>query len=209
MVSPAYAEFNFDAIDFELNNPISLPLSTSATRKSVVFNGWVSESRNWGTRLHPSATFPTQRYVIEGLGVDGSASVPEFKMNGFMLYCHPDFARALAGTAINGGGTVIDCGGIKLEFDTVAAMATSVRNVVTQYLWRGLHIIGKSWYNWFENIMFRDANSTFSGNADLILENGNHTVDTTNPTPKVNHFKNLKALHTGELDYGILMRSGN
>jgi hypothetical protein len=208
MTSPAYSEFNFDADDFELDDPIVLPLSSVSVRKAVSLKGWLSESRNWGTRLHPSSSFPTERYLIEGIAADGSDEVSEVTIDGFTLYVHPDFARSLSGTALN-GGTAKDVGGIKIEVSFAIKNVISVSNIGTQYLWRGLHLIGKLWYGKFENIMFTDANVNFSGNADLILENGNHTLDSGNPTVKVCHFKNIKALHSGEMDYGILMKSGN
>jgi hypothetical protein len=209
MVSPAYYIFNFDASNFLLENPLIVPLSDANNRKSIRFNGFYEYSRNFGSRLGPTSAFPTQRYYIEGKALDGSDQFPDFAINKFHLYNHPDYARHLNGNALNGGATVKDIGGILLEHSLYQRMSIPVSHISTTYMWRGLHLKGKLWYGTFHDIMFQDANANFSGNADLILENGSHTEDFGNPTVKECHFRNIKSFHSGEMDYGILMKSGN
>lgn len=208
MGTTSYAVFNFDASDYILDDPISIPLSSNSAKRTVIFNGIYSSNRSFGTRMRPSSSFTTERYLIEGIADDGSSEFPDFTINHFLLYNHPDLARSSAGTALNGGATIVDCGGIKLEYSTYNRMSIPINHIFTQYLWRGIHIIGKAWYNAFENIEFTDTNANFSGNADLILENGGHT-EVGNSVAKECHFRNIKSFHTGEMDYAILIKSGN
>ena len=65
----------------------------------------------------------------------------------------------------------------------------------SNYLWRNIHLIGKVWHGLFLNNSFTADNATFSGDADVILEDGGHTGE-NNTTPKDNTFLNHRHMHS-------------
>ncbi|MDD3925483.1 MAG: hypothetical protein PHT33_02375 [bacterium] len=152
------ANITFTANEFTILNPIVIPAANDA---QYYFSGLQSASRTYGTILKAGTTFPTNRYMFECVAAVGSNKRPCMDISGFYLY-NPNFAT-------------INIGGIKYESDRASIEERlAVKQVVGNYLWRGLHVIGPADYFMLKNITFYDANAAFIGDRDFIFEQGEH-----------------------------------
>ena len=133
------------------------------------------------TNLQPSATFPLNRYVFE-LNNPGASNAQTglCEINDFQITNSANFTREVGGIKLEAGY------GVNALSDGV-----SVTNLFTQYLWRTLHLLGHIWFSKFENFQIGSPNPAFTGDTDILIEDGGH-VDTTNPTPKQNLFNRVR-----------------
>jgi hypothetical protein len=187
---------------FSMNNPILLPSGGAGTIRLIRFFG--SNFHPWRTtggactRLEPSASFPTNRYFIEGTNT-GSTSVlgSHVVIDGFQASNLSNF------TTKNVGFVKLECGSIVNGGHT-----TVIRNIFSEYLWRCIHLIGAMWFGIYENVLSFAGNTSFAGDSVLLLEDGGHT-GTINPTPKANDFNRFASIHSaGAMNEFLRMKSG-
>ena len=192
-------ELNYDGHAMTVNNPTIIPGSTPNTPKRVIIKGTYHPARMTTGGLSscflPSTTFPTNRYIFETDCPIGSSNTCFLTMEGI--------------TASNQNFTTRDVGFLKYEVDTTDRRCLQIKDIWGQYMWRGIHLIGGVWWGIVENTTFMDANATFVGDADIILETGGHTTG-GNPTPKYNHISKHFSNHVGgKVDYFVHIINGN
>ena len=189
MVLGTSVHFVLDADLFAVNNPITLPIVADNTVKQVVIEGeWLQDRQTTagaGTTIQPSATFPTNRYVFEGSAAIGTGNV----VAGLVLrnLSIPNNLHATDG---------INVGFLKYENDSKRNHKLLVENVYTQYMWRGIHLIGGVWWAKFRDIFMQEANSSFVADAFIILEDGGHS-NVNNPSPKECSFDRISLTNGG------------
>jgi len=172
----------FSADDFPINTPIDIPTVTAP--KPLYLMGVPTYTRTMGTVFSVGASFPTGHYLFETSGAtDTSTKLACVHMENVGGY--------------NTSFATIDAGFLKFESDSVSLHnALRLENIFTQYMWRGIHLIGSVWWGTLKNLTFSNANSTFVGDADIKMENGSHT-GVTNKWPKNLRIDSIFADHGG------------
>jgi len=173
----------FSGEDFPITTPLLFPGNTSSGK---VFSlvGLPQNSRVFQTVFSAASSFPNNRYLFETTDVDPASA----KSVSIFL---KDFA------AYNINFATLNAGLLKYEIDnTSVTRAIQMDNIYGQYLWRGIHLIGGVWWGVFNNVQFNSSNTSFTGDADIIMEQGSHTTG-GNPWPKFNKFTNTFIDHGG------------
>jgi hypothetical protein len=184
----------FSPDDFPMNAPLDIPTAIASSVKPLHLIGIHNSSRDFGTRFSATTSFPTNRYFIETSGCTDLS-------NKFARL----FISDIGGYNLN--FATRNVGFLKFEADPSTNKDIIVQNVYTQYLWRGIHLIGAVWWGVFSGLHFEDQNSAFIGDADIVLEQGSHTNATVNPWPKANMFKDVLAIHSGTVAGGGSMNN--
>jgi len=183
----------FSPDDFPLAVPIDIP--TSTTPKPLGLFGVYPVTRDYGTIFSATAAFPTNRYLFETSGAtDGSNKWAMLYMKDVGGLNLLQFSSA-------------NIGFLKYDIDKPVVRSLQMENIYGQYLWRGIHLLGATWWNVFNNLHFEDFNTSFVGDTDILLEKGSHT-SAINPWPKNNIFIDLFPFHTGNVNNYIRITEG-
>ena len=181
-------EYLWDASVFSIFQPMIIPPTVAGLKKYVhqgqgqVARRLVAPSQ---TSLVADASFPNNRYYFElNNPVATTSNTGYVKIDGFSGVNNTNY-------------TTINVGFVKLEAGEGSNGQENwvVSNCHSNYLWRNLHLIGKVWHGRFENLVFTADNTLFSGDCDILLEDGGHTGG-TNTTPKENRFYNIRNMHS-------------
>ena len=204
--APMVYEFEWDAEKFDINNPMRFPVTAGATVRKVImkgtgYSGYRSTTGGL-TCLVASASFPTNRYLFELNNPEPDSVIGGMvEIDGFQAANNNNFP----GGNFNG----VNIGFCKLEAgQRVGFDDYVVKNCYGNYIWRMIHLIGAIWSGRFENILTHSFNSTFVGDAHIILEDGGHASG-NNPCPKINRFRNTQLYDTGgEFENAVRIKSG-
>lgn len=177
-----------------IQSVITIPVASNPSYKPFIFTGIEDPSRNgYGTVLRIGTSFPNNRYMFECKATTGTQRGTLILEN---LYFHNPQAVGLGGSDINAGFVLYEQVGNSKP-------GIRMRNCTIEYAWRGIHLIGLTYWNSFENIHIRDSNSAFVGECDIKMEKSTYS-----DIPKVSTFNGIKVLHTGKMDYSIYMEGG-
>ena len=142
-------------------------------------------------------------HLVSGSTLTGTSGRSQIRLTNMFWTNSVFFASGLA------------AGGLRYESDDATfSQPVYVANIETQYLAYGMHFIGEIFFGILENIKFGDANSTFSGIFDLMMErdyfgwdNASGLASTAAPihadSPKIFHCRNIRCDHVGYIQYGI------
>jgi hypothetical protein len=193
--------FVLDSDLFVIDNPITLPIVADNTVKQIIIEGeWLQDRQTTAggcTTIQPSATFPNNSYVFEGSAGIGSNNV----VAGLVLrnLSIPNNLHATDG---------VNVGFLKYENDSKRNHKLFVERVYTQYMWRGIHLIGGVWWAKFLDMFMQEANASFVGDAFIILEDGGHS-NANNPSPKECTFQRISLTNgSGKFTDAIRITAG-
>ncbi len=177
----------FSPDDFPLATPLDIPTATGANVRPLSLIGSTNAHNRVGmTTFSTTAAFPTNRYMIETSGcTDLSLKFALLTIKNIGAY--------------NLNLATLNAGFLKYEHETGYPRSIVMDNVYTQYIWRPLHLIGAVWWGEFTNLNFSDASSSFTGDTDILLEQGSHTSVALNPWPKGNVFRDIQVNHSGHM----------
>lgn len=158
-----------DGTVMTINNPIVCPVNASTGLYATYsFIGVPSNVRGLAnsissTHFKASSTFPDGRSMIECLSAPASNKSAALSVrNLFMSTSNP--------VIVGAGGTQGNVGGIKFQNDANNSNLLHIENIQTDNLFRGIHAIGRVWGGSIRDVMFRDTNVNFIGDADIIFE---------------------------------------
>lgn len=160
--------------NYVILTPVSNPVAASGLTPKITLTGIPTNVRGLGTTVAIGSTFPNQRYIIEGIATVGSANSSSIEVKGIFPH-NTNYARS--GTTnqnISGGSTIIDAGFIKIESDNNVGIPVIIEDVITQYLWRGVHFVGYLYWPVIRNYMTTDNNINCITDTHIIMEKGGH-----------------------------------
>lgn len=191
---------------YTTNTPIAVPKAAVNSLKPYTFRGAIySNQRDVATQFKVGSTFPDQRYMFESVSAGGSGTTSQFVIER-LIAVNSTYAKSgsSGGTLnISGTSTLIDAGLVKFESDTNGGFGSPiiVRDVWTQYLWRGIHLIGWIYSPIIHNCVFFDNNIHYIGDFDIQFEFGSGHAERV----KVADVRNIRCNHiSGLLDSGGL-----
>lgn len=171
---------------------IQSPLTGWANFRTYQLRGMWDNSRGGGVQLSVGTSFPNNGYVFD----TSANSVGSNTRNGLHI---SDMEIYNINT-----GTVPNVGAILFESDVPDLSSNFVfRNLYFQYMWRGIHLKGPTFYGVIDNIQYTSASSTSVGNAALIMELAGH-----GDTPKSNYISHFRGNgpSSAQLDNFILLK---
>lgn len=160
---------------YNIITPVSLPVLDVGLSKQYMFVGIPPSARQTCTTIQTASTFPNQRYMFEAIATIGSNKTSTFIIDGLFLY--NSFARSgTGGQNIQGPGnsTIIDAGFLKFASDHTTGVPMILRNITTQYLWRGIHLLGYQFFGKVDNYFAQDFNINILTDCHIIMERGGY-----------------------------------
>jgi hypothetical protein len=192
-------EFVWDAGNWVMTKPIIWPTVTKVVPRWIRMIGcqphWARTSSNGGTRLVADACWPDSRYFFELNR--GSSEV----INGFVWIENFSATIGNAPQPTKVGFLKLESGNLNLGRNYHIA-----RNLFLEYMWRGIHIRGMTWWGVFENIRELHSSSAFTqGDSFILIEDAEIVDPLVNPSPKASIFQNITAT-SGDGTYNSFLK---
>ncbi len=195
---------------FLIQNVVSIPSVTAGALATINFEGIYNMQRNNGTWFNIGANFPTGRYVFEAISAGGTAKSSAFTVRN--INCsNENYAIQNDGIHNLGGGTspLINAGFVKFESDSVngAAAPFVCERCFNQYMWRGVHLVGETWYIIIRDFYVGELNVPNKADSYILLEPGTGH-DASNGMPKLCTFEDVHISTISHLKNAVVLSGG-
>jgi hypothetical protein len=180
------------ASSYKIKTPIVITPADAGTVRPYVISSYSPSARfNGGSTIEIDSTFPTQRYVFESVAGTTSNNTANISLSSFFVY--NSFAKSgTTGQNIQGASTVIDAGLVKYGSNHTNGLPFLLDNVTTQYLWRGIHLLGYQYFGKIHNYFVESFNINEVTDCDLIMERGGYS-----DYPKMYDINHMFLAHQG------------